>query len=362
MFDLKALILFLFVTTIPVFSQIGIGTTEPNETAILDIFSSNKGVLIPRLSTSQRDLIANPAIGLMIYNTTEKCSQAFFGLSVTPNWQCVDADHLKLTTECPENQFSGLYIEDLPCDSNNTLRVLLINNESRTKYLTFSTSDISLSGARGGLIISDVNITNATLETGDSIEVTYTFEGTPTSFGDLLVEWRNGVSFCNTSVFIHEGGSATINSPVVEEIVSVNNTLPAYTIAGSLDTSVSIIIPYSGGIGKYVGYTSDFVQNNTGTGHNGDQNGFRLTYEGGTFSANGFIQATIEVDGDSVFNAKQLVFGERDTVASLDIIINGLNQVLFISLLMVVFWIEILLILFINLFTFLLKLLMGNSG
>lgn len=52
------------------FSQVGIGTTTPHVSAMLDIQSDSTGVLIPRMSTTQRDNIATPAVGLQIYNTT----------------------------------------------------------------------------------------------------------------------------------------------------------------------------------------------------------------------------------------------------------------------------------------------------
>lgn len=50
--------------------NIGIGTPSPNASAQLDISSTTKGVLMPRLTTAQRNAIVNPAEGLMIYNTT----------------------------------------------------------------------------------------------------------------------------------------------------------------------------------------------------------------------------------------------------------------------------------------------------
>lgn len=50
-------------------ANIGIGTTQPDESAVLDISSSNKGLLIPRMTLQQRSNIQNPANGLMIYQT-----------------------------------------------------------------------------------------------------------------------------------------------------------------------------------------------------------------------------------------------------------------------------------------------------
>ena len=57
---------------ITVFSQTGIGTTTPNASAKLDVYSDNKGFLPPRVtltSTTDNTTIANPATGLLVYNT-----------------------------------------------------------------------------------------------------------------------------------------------------------------------------------------------------------------------------------------------------------------------------------------------------
>ncbi len=47
-----------------------IGTTSPNAAALLDISSTTRGFLPPRMTTTQRDAISTPPAGLMIYNTT----------------------------------------------------------------------------------------------------------------------------------------------------------------------------------------------------------------------------------------------------------------------------------------------------
>jgi hypothetical protein len=48
---------------------VGIGTTAPDASAALDIASSSKGVLLPRLTSAQRQAIASPAQGLLVFQT-----------------------------------------------------------------------------------------------------------------------------------------------------------------------------------------------------------------------------------------------------------------------------------------------------
>jgi len=49
--------------------SVGIGTTTPASSAMLHINSTNKGLLIPRLTSAQRTAIASPAAGLQVYDT-----------------------------------------------------------------------------------------------------------------------------------------------------------------------------------------------------------------------------------------------------------------------------------------------------
>ena len=65
------LLLFLCLTSVS-FSQVTIGSLDdPHESAVLDIVSTDKGVLFPRMTSSQRKAIINPAHGLCVYDTNE---------------------------------------------------------------------------------------------------------------------------------------------------------------------------------------------------------------------------------------------------------------------------------------------------
>ena len=57
------------VLTVTTYAQVGIGTTDPNGSAALDITSTTKGLLIPRMTNAQRKAISNPAAGLQVFVT-----------------------------------------------------------------------------------------------------------------------------------------------------------------------------------------------------------------------------------------------------------------------------------------------------
>ena len=68
----------------------GVGINEtgatPDASAILDVSSSNKVFLPPRMTSSQRNAISNPATGAMIYNTSLACLQVNDGTPASPVW------------------------------------------------------------------------------------------------------------------------------------------------------------------------------------------------------------------------------------------------------------------------------------
>jgi hypothetical protein len=56
--------------TLDTSGNLGIGTTAPNASAILDAQSTTKGVRMPNMTTTEKNAISSPAAGLMVYDTT----------------------------------------------------------------------------------------------------------------------------------------------------------------------------------------------------------------------------------------------------------------------------------------------------
>lgn len=83
----KMLNLFLLMGSVLINAQIGIGTITPHASAILDVSSTTKGMLIPSMTTTDRDGISNPAEGLIVYNITEKRIENNVGTLSVPAWE-----------------------------------------------------------------------------------------------------------------------------------------------------------------------------------------------------------------------------------------------------------------------------------
>lgn len=63
--------------------RIGMNAPTPEASAALQINSTDKGFLMPRLSSTQRDAIGSPTAGLQIYNTDRKCIEFYTGAQWT---------------------------------------------------------------------------------------------------------------------------------------------------------------------------------------------------------------------------------------------------------------------------------------
>lgn len=54
-------------------NNVGIGTANPDGSAILDLTSNSRGFLAPRMTTAERLSIASPATGLLVFDVTVNC-------------------------------------------------------------------------------------------------------------------------------------------------------------------------------------------------------------------------------------------------------------------------------------------------
>ncbi len=72
--------------TLPKKGSVGIGTTVPNPSAILDVDTTGKGILIPRMTQVQRNAIVSPATSLLIYQTDNASGFYYYNGS---NWRLI---------------------------------------------------------------------------------------------------------------------------------------------------------------------------------------------------------------------------------------------------------------------------------
>lgn len=72
------IIAFLLLPSQIIFAQVVIGTSSPNASAQLDVSSTSKGFLTPRMTNSQRSTISSPTEGLLVYQTDAPTGYYFY--------------------------------------------------------------------------------------------------------------------------------------------------------------------------------------------------------------------------------------------------------------------------------------------
>ena len=60
LYKLQLFTVLTILTNLSLYSQVGIGTTSPDVSSVLDLTSTTQGVLTPRMTTVQRNAISSP--------------------------------------------------------------------------------------------------------------------------------------------------------------------------------------------------------------------------------------------------------------------------------------------------------------
>lgn len=128
---------------------VGINQPAPNVNAILDVESSSKGVLIPSLTSVQRDAIPGPVPGLTIYNTTLNVHQFWNGTCWVNVGQTVCSFDYTTSYVSPNHTSDCLFVSDFSSVSD-TIQVSLVNGTPSPVILTAV-------GVPAGVIVSFSN-------------------------------------------------------------------------------------------------------------------------------------------------------------------------------------------------------------
>tara|TARA_B110001450_G_scaffold46575_1_gene43270 strand:- start:376 stop:1515 length:1140 start_codon:yes stop_codon:yes gene_type:complete len=149
--------LLFFIITYNSFSQVGIGTTTPASSAALEISSTSKGFLPPRMSLSQINSISSPVEGLFVYNTDSNCFQFYNGVAWSDCIGQVPPNKLN----CSSISVNGTSIINTPLNSTNTITIDVIVNSFDTYTINTNTVNgysYSATGAFSTLGINTITL------------------------------------------------------------------------------------------------------------------------------------------------------------------------------------------------------------
>ena len=134
------ILIFCFVTS---FAQIGVGTNSPSKSAVLDLTSTTKGLLTPRMTTLQRNAIASPALGLLVYNTDAASFNTYNGSTL--GWQDFTARYKTVTSTSNATTTSSLDVlaSEMFITPSEGNYMVSFNSEFRNNPITTVTTVIT---------------------------------------------------------------------------------------------------------------------------------------------------------------------------------------------------------------------------
>jgi hypothetical protein len=87
--------------------NVGIGTSTPNGSALLDLSSTSKGFLPPRMTTTQRNAISGATTGLVIYNTTINQLETYTGNAWSPLYSGYSLNYAQYRANAAQGSFTA---------------------------------------------------------------------------------------------------------------------------------------------------------------------------------------------------------------------------------------------------------------
>lgn len=181
-------------------AQVGINTNTPHPSAALEVESTNKGFLPPRMTQAQMNAITSPAIGLIVYciDCTPAGTYQYNGTSWTQIGGGASSSSPSVVASCSTNGFVGTYTNGIPLSSTTFSTTVTNNSLSAVGPISFAAGDLLLSGI-AGLTVGTPSPASATINPGASQLITYPITGTPASAGTLSGSWSKLSLNCVTT-------------------------------------------------------------------------------------------------------------------------------------------------------------------
>lgn len=272
------------------FSQVGIGTEEPALSSMLDVYSNSLGMLLPRMSTLQRQNIVSPANSLLVYDTDERSFFYYDSIPPNPKWIQIASGFKKRT-----NHVLVKSVNDLPAVSDGKITL-------DPDYLYEINGTIVLT--------APIDLNNAVVAGRDGFE---DILQSPSGSGSAVFQGNTGGTIKNlvlkgvrafniTGPGMSSGASLIIQNTIIDGMTSSVGTISGFSL-------------YFGNIMQFIGNANGITYSNIGNlllsnqGWMGNNSGIFERFTG-SFGLIGKISGFSTVSGAAValdFNSNPTV-------------------------------------------------------
>jgi len=207
-------------------AQVGIGTTSPDISTVLDVSAIDKGVLIPRMTTAQRDVIVSPANGLMIYNRDSDEIQLNINNPITPIWQALSASPVSAAVIGDSMKYSNTNTStDVNPASAIDLPVFGINNwNDNTGLYVVSGNQVTITQTGRYEVIVNASLLNINGADRNAPEMRIELNGTGIGSYGSTGYMRSGNGHEESSLHLREVIEITANQVLTVGIARSANT------------------------------------------------------------------------------------------------------------------------------------------
>lgn len=244
-----------------VHAQVGIGTKIPEPSAMLEVKATNKGILIPRMTMSQRNAIKSPANSLMIYQTDNNPGYYYYASN---SWTRIANGNSSGATS---NTFTA------PLSLNGTTVSIPQANASTNGFLSAADWN-KFNNVAPGTSVGDMLYWNGTgwvkLAAGQNGQPLVFCNGLPTWGGCLAVLTTSAVSDITGStatfggIITNDGGTAVTERGVVwSNAANPTVDLPTKKVFGTGSGSFSGTLTGLDKLTTY--YVRSYATNSAGT-------------------------------------------------------------------------------------------------
>lgn len=317
----------LFFYLLKLNAQVGIGTTTPDNSAQLDISSTSKGLLPPRVALTASNLagpVSSPATGLLVFNTatassgTTAVTPGYYynsGTAASPNW-------VRLSVASKLDDLSDVKYEGTNFDYS-----LLIGGES-----TGTLSSASGNTGIGKYVFGALSSGYSNTAVGYNAQ-RYTTTGTlNTSLGSWSLG-NNTTGYQNVAV----GHSSLLRNTTARDNVAIGNSSMEYNTTGAYNVASGSFSLYNNTTGNdnvaigvnALGYNQIGAKNvaigkNALTGTTSERN-VGIGYYAGGNNTTGYYNIAIGSESDMGSSNLQnaIVIGYGATVSASNSIVMG---------------------------------------